>query len=265
MRIEGYSDYSMLFKAEDGATTKPENSGTPLPGMAPESGGDRLELSAAGIEEQKRLRARDGLPAGKSGDEPLDARQQEQVRKLERIERSVIMHEMAHMAGGAGIVSSGPRYQYQEGPDGKRYIVGGEVGISVSPEDTPEATIRKMQRVQSAALAPADPSAQDRAVASAAAQLQMQAQMELARQRMESIGGSGEESETGQKNSAYGRTRGAENASEMPGSTETRNASAESETAAEAGRAGNVPEARPAAPKPGNAAGPSAVIFPLEI
>jgi hypothetical protein len=58
------------------------------------------------------------------------------------------------------------------------YAVGGEVKIDISPESTPEATIRKMQQVRKAALAPAQPSSTDRAVAAQATQIEAQARIE---------------------------------------------------------------------------------------
>jgi hypothetical protein len=50
-----------------------------------------------------------------------------------------------------GAYASAPTYTFQQGPDGKRYAVGGEVQIDTSTERTPEATIRKMRVVISAA------------------------------------------------------------------------------------------------------------------
>ena len=47
----------------------------------------------------------------------------------------------------------------------KRYAIGGEVQIDTSKEKTPQETIRKMQIVIRAALAPAEPSSQDLKVA----------------------------------------------------------------------------------------------------
>ena len=86
-------------------------------------------------------------------------------------------HEAAHKAAGgqyAGAVS----YQYQVGPDGRSYVVGGEVQIDLSTGKTPEETISKMQTVIRAALAPGDPSGQDRSVAAQAASIMAQAQQE---------------------------------------------------------------------------------------
>ena len=58
------------------------------------------------------------------------------------------------MAAGAGLVMGGANYQYQRGPDGKMYAVGGEVKIDTSREKDPKDTIDKMQQVKRAALAP---------------------------------------------------------------------------------------------------------------
>ncbi|RUM53159.1 MAG: catalase, partial [Marinomonas sp.] len=64
---------------------------------------------------------------------------------------------------------------------GKRYITDGEVQIDVSPiANDPQATIEKMKQVYRAALAPAEPSAADRSVASEAQQQIAEATAELA-------------------------------------------------------------------------------------
>ena len=65
-----------------------------------------------------------------------------------------------------------------EGNDGKLMF-----SPSLSPENTPEATIRKMQIVKRAALAPKDPSGQDRSVAAQATQAEAQARIELQKER----------------------------------------------------------------------------------
>ncbi len=62
------------------------------------------------------------------------------------------------------------------------YAVGGEVKIDTSPERTPEATVSKMQQVRRAALAPADPSGTDRAVAAEAAQAEAHTRAEQSAQ-----------------------------------------------------------------------------------
>lgn len=90
------------------------------------------------------------------------------------------IHERAHAAVG-GQYAGAPTYRFSRGPDGKTYAIAGEVSIDISAvPDDPQATLAKAERVQRAALAPADPSPQDRAVAAAAAQLIAQAQADIA-------------------------------------------------------------------------------------
>jgi hypothetical protein len=88
------------------------------------------------------------------------------IEDLKKIDARVRQHEMAHIAAGGKHITSGANFSYERGPNGKNYAIGGEVGIDTSPvPGDPEATIKKMRRVKSAALAPADPSAQDLKVA----------------------------------------------------------------------------------------------------
>jgi hypothetical protein len=60
------------------------------------------------------------------------------------------------------------------------YAVSGEVSIDSSPvKGDPKATVRKMEQVVRAALAPAQPSGQDRAVAAAALNAEVEAQRQV--------------------------------------------------------------------------------------
>lgn len=115
--------------------------------------------------------------------EKLSAEEVEQVEQLQARDREVKAHEQAHKAAAGQYATSGPTYSYQRGPDGKRYAVGGSVGIDTSEAETPQKTITKMQVVRRAALAPAEPSAQDRKVAALASQQMSEARAELAEQR----------------------------------------------------------------------------------
>ena len=109
-----------------------------------------------------------------------------EVRALQQRDREVRAHEMAHVAVGGDLVLRGAQFEYETGPDGIRYAVGGDVLIDTSPGRTPEETLIKAERIRATALAPADPSPQDRQVAAMAAQMALQAQMELAVQQRES-------------------------------------------------------------------------------
>ena len=107
------------------------------------------------------------------------------ISELKKNERKVLSHEAAHVAAGGGFVSS-PKYSRVLGPDGKSYITGGEVSISVPSSSDPKETIKNMEKVRAAALAPADPSSKDISVAAAAANAQAQAAAELAAYQAES-------------------------------------------------------------------------------
>jgi hypothetical protein len=84
------------------------------------------------------------------------------------------------MAAAGGLATSGASYTYQRGPNGVSYAIGGEVNIDTSPGATPEETIQRARTIQAAALAPAEPSGPDRAVAAQAQQMEAQARAELA-------------------------------------------------------------------------------------
>lgn len=106
-----------------------------------------------------------------------------QIRELKQRDREVKAHEQAHLAAASSLARGGPSFKYQRGPDGRQYAVGGEVNIDISEEaGDPDATIEKAQRIRRAALAPANPSAKDRSVASAATRLESEARAELAQQ-----------------------------------------------------------------------------------
>ena len=121
----------------------------------------------------------DGQPGG-----DLSPEEEKVVQELKKRDQEVRRHEAAHAAAG-GQFAGAPTFSYQKGPDGQRYAVGGEVSIDTSPGRTPEETARKADQIRAAALAPADPSGQDRAVAAAAVKMKLDAQAEAAKQRQE--------------------------------------------------------------------------------
>ena len=112
------------------------------------------------------------------------------IAQLQARDQEVRIHEQTHVAVGGQYVTSGPSYSYQTGPDGRRYAVGGNVGIDVSPiANNPEATLMKARQVMQAALAPAEPSSQDYAVAQSAQSMMLQAQQEISAQKTEQANG----------------------------------------------------------------------------
>lgn len=110
----------------------------------------------------------------------LSEEQRAEVAALRQRDREVRAHELAHMAAGGQYVTRGASFSFRRGPDGQTYAVGGEVGIDTSPvPGDPAATLRKALAIQRAALAPLEPSGQDRNVAARAAQMAAQARMEV--------------------------------------------------------------------------------------
>ncbi|MCL2767714.1 MAG: hypothetical protein FWE49_03185 [Synergistaceae bacterium] len=106
------------------------------------------------------------------------------ISELEKNERQVLAHEAAHVAVGGRFVGT-PKYTRVLGPDGKSYVTGGEVPISVLPSSDPKEAIRNLEQVRAAALAPIDPSAQDIGVAAAAANAIAQEAAKLATHQAE--------------------------------------------------------------------------------
>ena len=126
-----------------------------------------------------------------SGEHPQNSRQAptqtelREIQKLAKRDREVRAHEQAHASVGGAFAGS-PSYQFQSGPNGVSYAVGGHVSIDVSAvSGDPSATLAKMITVQRAALAPQSPSPQDRTVAARASQKAAQARVELAEVRLE--------------------------------------------------------------------------------
>ncbi|POF30977.1 putative metalloprotease CJM1_0395 family protein [Roseibium marinum] len=146
----------------------------------------------------------------------LDEAEEKQVDDLAKRDQEVRAHEQAHARAG-GAHAGAPSYTFQQGPDGKRYAVGGEVQIDTSTERTPDATIRKMQTVIRAATAPADPSSQDLKVAQQARAQLAEAQAERRLKQAEETG-EGDESVDGPS------------ADEQPGSVAGKSGPSDSET-----------------------------------
>ncbi len=106
------------------------------------------------------------------------------IKELKQRDQEVRTHEAAHRAAAGPYVRNGTSYTYQRGPDGVNYAIGGEVDIDTSHENgDPEANLKKAETIRAAALAPAQPSNQDYAVAAKAAAMEAKAKAELQEQR----------------------------------------------------------------------------------
>ncbi|MGR9015042.1 MAG: putative metalloprotease CJM1_0395 family protein [Gammaproteobacteria bacterium] len=119
------------------------------------------------------------------------------VNELKKIDTDVRAHEAAHLAAAGGIATSGVSFNYQQGPDGIRYAIGGEVSIDTSSvSGDPAATIRKAETIRRAALAPAQPSGADMQAAASATAMAARAQVELLQKNQETQNGNKEQQGT---------------------------------------------------------------------
>lgn len=170
---------------------------------------DTNEQADQDQDNEEELAASDENSDTEEESQPPEVEFREEIQALESRDQEVRTHELAHVAAG-GQYAGTPQYQYTIGPDGQRYITDGEVSIDLSPIDgDPAATITKLDQVINSALAPAEPSTQDRQVAAQAAQLILQAQSELAEQRtaeLENTSARNEGSEGALENSAETNT-----------------------------------------------------------
>ena len=122
-----------------------------------------------------------------SDGQPYTPDEVKEIEELKKRDLEVRRHEQAHFRA-AGRYASPPKYEFETGPDGRRYAVGGSVDIDMSevPND-PQATLEKARIIKRAALAPEEPSAQDRKVAREAEEMAVQAQKEISEDRMDSV------------------------------------------------------------------------------
>jgi len=174
---------------------------------------------ATDVEEAFGERKTTGEEEETEGSSELTEVDQEMVRELKARDGEVRRHENAHAAAG-GQYAGSPRYDFQTGPDGRRYAVGGTVSIDVSAvPGEPDKTIEKMRIVRAAALAPAEPSGQDRRVAAEASKTEAAARSELAEQKTAEQGTAAVES--GEEDSAP--LEDSETPARASGATGTRN------------------------------------------
>ncbi len=134
------------------------------------------------------LGAKDDDSAGtnQAGGVKLTEEEEAEVEQLKERDREVRAHEQAHVAAGGRYVRGGIQYNYQTGPDGRQYAVGGEVSIDTSEvSGDPGASLRKAQAIRRAAMAPSEPSSHDHQAAAAAARMEAKARREQAKTRSE--------------------------------------------------------------------------------
>jgi len=150
-------------------------------------------VAALGDEPPPRDRAReaeaaDGLgeareeaaPAADTSAE-LSAEEQRRVRELERLDRVVRAQENVHRAVAPEVVSGDSTFEFEVGPDGRRYAVRGETRIELPRSGDPDQIVHDAQLALRAALAPAQVSSEDRVLAMRAAGLEARARAQIQR------------------------------------------------------------------------------------
>lgn len=141
---------------------------------------------------------------GVSATVELSPQAQKIVAELQARDREVRAHEAAHVAAGGGLASAA-NFTYTIGPDGRRYAVAGDVQIDTSTTGSPQEDIARAAAIRRAALAPAQPSGQDRAVAMEAARMEIEARAALAAEReakAEEVNGAGRSEATAEGQAA---------------------------------------------------------------
>ena len=192
---------------------------------------DRVNLSQASLnlsnrsENDSALENENGQEsepqtAGPKTELQLTEEERRLLNELKARDAEVRAHEAAHLAAAGPYANGAPTYEYQTGPDGRQYAVGGEVSIDTSPvPGNPEATVRKAQTIKRAALAPREPSAQDRQVAAQAAQLEAQARREVQAEKTEENEEAREKNN--EENSENGNTRNSIESNTLSANPET--------------------------------------------
>lgn len=85
------------------------------------------------------------------------------LEKFKRADAQIRSHEQVHAT--IGQTTAPISYNYQQGPDGKMYAVGGNVRFDTSIPDDPKAAAFKLDQLSRAANGPADPSRADTMIA----------------------------------------------------------------------------------------------------
>jgi len=83
-----------------------------------------------------------------------------EIKDLQDREDMIIKHERSHMAVGGNLASS-PSYIYTTGPDGKKYISGGEVSMRLPTTGSFEKMLANVKKVVQASTAGINPSPTD--------------------------------------------------------------------------------------------------------
>lgn len=177
------SDLPPIKQAPDSGATQNQAA----PQFAQQGSPQQLKAEAGSAGAKESSSNEDSFQAAQQAKQKQQTELQEQQQKeddalisqLRARDREVRLHEAAHASVG-GKYAGSPSLDFTRGPDGVSYASGGEVSISVSEvAGNPQSTIEKARVIKAAALAPAEPSAQDRRVAAQASQLEVEAREDI--------------------------------------------------------------------------------------
>lgn len=105
------------------------------------------------------------------GPNDLDDGDKELVQRLRARDIEVRMHEQSHATAAGKYAAGPPSYNYQRGPDGKMYAIGGSLAVDVGQEASAAENNSKSAILRAAAMGVAEPSAADAMVAAQASHL----------------------------------------------------------------------------------------------
>lgn len=159
--VGGSSPYAIAGKDSDAAArSRLVDPRTLTEAQAVAGGVSRAEYRQA----RETSEEQDGVTAAGAalGSADLDPVEKATVAQLQSRDSAVRQEERAH-AAAAGPYGSAPQYEYQIGPDGKAYAIGGHVDVGVSMTGSAADRDRALATLQNAALAPNAPSGADMA------------------------------------------------------------------------------------------------------
>jgi hypothetical protein len=174
--VKQYAKQEKSEKKESLPAPEDSNKST---GQSPEPSGQEEVKDKNSPENTEKNQEKSPAGLKKPNGEMMSQEEKMVLKDLQGRDTAIRAHEAAHLAAAGQFARSGASFSYKKGPDGRDYAVGGEVMIDTSRESSPEATIAKMRTVRAAALAPANPSPQDRKVAAAATTTASDAATEL--------------------------------------------------------------------------------------
>ncbi|WP_404421794.1 putative metalloprotease CJM1_0395 family protein [Thalassospira australica] len=149
--------YGIAGEAGSGLRTRIVDPRTLTEAQAVASGVSRSEYRAAREASDEQAESNSTGPKNPAD---LSAAEKADIARLQARDSAVKQEEKAH-AAAAGPYGSAPQYEYQIGPDGKAYAIGGHVDVGVSLSGSAEDTDRALATLQNAALAPNAPSGAD--------------------------------------------------------------------------------------------------------